>query len=318
MKNIKFTFSSFTTILLCTCLMSCGALLKGCAKYADDVAKHADDVARHADDVATHSDDVARAVERSEAVTANAEVVAAKINEFRKNSDGTYTYRGYIYNKFDDIPFEQATNLYVNDVVTSEEAAHLIARKVKFVHNKKAFMDQQKKSYKVVFLISDEVDVTKNLYDLDDENAKLLIKYASEINQVSRVQRASSYDEVLKFEREIIENGEIPVVVFHNNVKAASFMQLNRKTNIITCNSFTVNPEAFLTSTDLLDMRAVIEGVNSAVNNSTLSEFYNNFTAIYYSHMARHHQKQTLIYFGIGTAFIGSVGLTAYYSQSES
>lgn len=310
MKRWKTTFSSIATILLCTCLMSCAALIRGCAKFGDDVAKHSDDIARGADDIAKNSDVIVTHIDELSKVPTS-------LDNFVKNPDGTYTYKGTLYNNFNDIPFQQGSNLYVDDMLTSEQASHLISKKIKFVHNKTAYLEQRDKQYSVVFLISDDVDITRSLYDLDEENAKLLIGYASEIRSTSSIQKASSYGDMLRLEKEIIEKGEIPVVVFHNKMKVPSFMQLDNKTNIITCNSFTINPEAYLTSTDLLDMRAIIEGVNNGVDNLTLGGFYNDFTSTYYSHMEIRHQQHTLIYLGAGAAFIGSIGLTAYYSKSN-
>jgi hypothetical protein len=120
---------------------------------------------------------------------------------------------------------------------------------------------------------------------------------------------------MIDVQNEVLGNNEIPVLIFHNSVKKHTLKRFNSESNFITCNSFSISTESYLTSLDLLDMRAIIEAVNSSYSSTTLEEFYNQFTAAYHTHMAEYHQLNSLIYLGSGLAVGGGVFAIAYYNK---
>jgi hypothetical protein len=297
---------------------SCSKGLKGCGKAADDVARNADDVGRHADDIGRNADNVGRNADDVGRAEANNVDNVTKSDNFNYNSDGTYSYRNKQYNNFDDIPFQNTDNIYLERELTPQQAAHLMNRGVKFVYNHPAHLSQGHKQFKIIYLMPDDINAVKELYELDNTNARKLMSYSSEIQNREKIIKVSSYEEMVVEQDQALGNGEIPVLIFHNSAKENDmFRQFDSRSNFITCNSFNVNPASYFTSTDLLDMRAIIEGVNSCYSSSTLEEFYKNFSTVYYDHMSQHHQQLTLVYIGTGAAIGGGTFAIGYYNYNS-
>ena len=169
----------------------------------------------------------------------------------------------------------------------------------------------------MIYLISDDVNSVKNLYELDDQNAKDLITYSSSLLENESIIKVSSYDEMLLKEEEVFKNDEVPILIFHNSVNDRTLKRFNPESNFITCNSFQVNAESYLQSTDLLDIRAIIESVNTSFTSPTLEGFYSQFTSSYYNHMNNYHQHNSLIFVGSLIGMSGGVFAIAYYNKKN-
>lgn len=322
-KHTKLLYSLSFLVILGVNPGACSKAMKGCGKASDDVVRGADDAAKGADNVGSQAvDDAARATAKEDpaatqfaADQAKKAEDASRSKSFSQNSKESYNYNNKQYNNFQDIPFQASDNIYLDRGLTSEEAAYLIKRGVKFVYNNSAYLKQKDKPFKVIYLISDDVNLVKNLYELDDANAKELINFSSKLPENESIIKVSSYEDMLTKEKEVLGNNEVPVLIFHNSVKQRTLNSFNPESNFITCNSFEVNAESYLTSIDLLDMRAIIEGINSSFSNLTLEDFYYKFTNTYHSYMAEHHQQNTLIFIGSMAGLSGGVYAIAYYNK---
>ncbi|MBC7890220.1 MAG: hypothetical protein H7Z13_20285 [Ferruginibacter sp.] len=240
---------------------------------------------------------------------------AGRSNTLSQNSDGSYNYNKKRYISFEQIPFENSDNLYLKDGLTQRQANHLIERGVKFVFNNSAYLKQKDKSFRVIYLISDNIPTVMKLYEIDEANAKTLVANSSVSFNNDKIIKVSSFDDMIIKQNEILDKNEVPILIFHNSVKQITLDRFNSESNLITCNSFEVNPKSFLVSTDLLDMTAIIEGVNSSYLNKTLESFYNHFTSSYYAYMLQRNQNFTLIYLSSGVGVAGGIGAIAYYNK---
>jgi hypothetical protein len=306
-------------IILGISLGACSKALKGCGKASEKVAERADDLERAAAQSATRAaDEAAREAEAMKqlyAEEARKAEDAKRSNSFKQNSSDNYSYDNKQYGRFKDVPFQSTDNLYFDHAPTQEEAAYLIEKGVKFVYNNPAYLKQKDKPFRIIYLISDDVNLVKDLYELDDAHAQELIKYSSKLPTNYTIFKVSSYGEMLAKQDEVLSGNEIPVLIFHNSVKQRTLTQFNPEANFITCNSFELNAKSYLTSIDLLDMQAIIEAVNSSHSALTLEGFYNKFTAAYHSHMSAYHQQNTLIYLGGGIVVSAGVYAIAYYNK---
>jgi len=247
-------------------------------------------------------------------LTIKEETPVSKNKYFIDNKDGTFIYENKNYSRFNEIPFQNSDILSFDRSLKPEEATHLMKRGVKFVYNNPAYLRQKDKQFKIVYLISNDIPTVKKLYAVDESNANKLIKYSASLLSNKSIIKASSFDEMIIKQNEILKNNQVPVLIFHNSVAHVKLNSFNSKSNIITCNSFSIKPDAYLTSTDLLDMEAIIEGLSSSYQNATLQEFYSTFTARYYSYMKQKHQQTTLIYLGGGTVIGGGIYTIAFYN----
>lgn len=236
---------------------------------------------------------------------------------FAINSDKTFMYKNKVYQKFTDIPFQSSDKLSFSRALSSEEAGYLMERGVKFVYNNPAYLKQRNKSFKIIYLISEEPTTVGKLYDLDEAHAKKLIELSSGLFKNKSITKASSFDEMIIKQNEIIKNNEVPVLIFHNNLDKTKLNIFNAECNFITCNSFNIKPDAYLTSTDFLDMQAIVQGITASSQNKTLQGFYSDFTTNYYSYMKQRHQQTTLIYLGGAVAVGGGVYSIVFYNSKK-
>lgn len=293
------------------CLKGC----KGCGRASDDIARHSDDAARHSDDAARYSDDAARQTDAAGMNSGQSDNYSSG-SYVHNTSDGYHSYRNQTYYRFEDIPFHPSDNIYFDNALTSEQAAHLMSRGVNFVYNRYAALSQGAKPFKLVYLISDEISAVQNLYDLDYSMAQKLIEMSAELLSDQKIIKVSSYSEMIAQQNEILANGEVPVFIFHNN-QSSRLNSFSPEANFITCNSFELSPESYLSSTTVIDMRAVIKAINYSYSNGNLEDFYRNFTAHYSDHMKNHHRVKTLIYIGVGVGTSAGVGAIAYYNSND-
>lgn len=294
----------------------CTKAFKGCKSTAGDVGRQAGKQASHTGGKA--GKELGEAVIHTdppplqEIRTAED---AKRSKSYSKNSESSYHYNNQEYTRFQDIPFHTTDQLLFDHAPTASEAQHLIKRGVKFIYNSSAYTHQKDSRYRIVYLIAGDVPSVKTLYDVDDLNAKRLLFFSANLINNEKIIKVSSLQEMFAKQNEILGENEIPVLVFHNNIESSLIGNFNKASNIITCNSFEVNPEAYLTSLDLLDLRAIVEAVNSSYHTQTLGEFYDSFTSSYYTHMNSYHQQNTLIYLGGGLVVGGGVYAIAYYNK---
>ncbi|MBK6381787.1 MAG: hypothetical protein IPF72_19855 [Chitinophagaceae bacterium] len=128
--------------------------------------------------------------------------------------------------------------------------------------------------------------------------------------------KVSSIDEMVTKQNEILKAKEIPVLIFHNNIDQNVIKHFSPQTNFITCNSFNIKPDAYLTSTNFLDMKSITKSITKSYTNKTLQGFYSDFTLNYYAQMKFKNQQNTLIYIG-GGAFVGGGVFTIVYYNSK-
>ncbi|RXM44161.1 hypothetical protein BOW57_09735 [Flavobacterium sp. YO64] len=236
---------------------------------------------------------------------------------FAINSDETFLYKNKTYQKFTEVPFQSSDHLSFGRTLSSEEAGYLMKRGVKFVYNNKAYLRQRDKSFKIIYLISEDPATVQKLYDLDEANAKKLISFSAGLFRHKSITTVSSFDEMIAKQNEIIKNHEVPILIFHNNVDKIKLALFDPECNFITCNSFTVNPDAYLISTDYLDMQAIVQGITSSCQNKTLYGFYSDFTSCYFSYMKQKHQQTTLLYLGSAATIGGASYAIVYYNQKK-
>ena len=236
---------------------------------------------------------------------------------FAINSDETFVYKNKVYQRFTDIPFQSSDNLSFSRTLSSEEVGYLMERGVKFVYNNPAYLKQRNKPFRIVYLISEEPIVVQKLYDLDEVHSKKLIELSSGLFNNKTIIKASSFEEMLVKQNEIIKNNEIPILIFHNNIDKTKLKLFNAECNFITCNSFNLKPDAYLTSTDFLDMQAIVQGITSSYQNKTLQGFYSDFTSNYYTYMKQKNQQTTLIYLGGAVAVGGGVYSIVFYNSKK-
>lgn len=305
-------------------LKGCG---KGCGKSSDDIARHTDDPGRSSSHIPPSSDDVAKNADEPHLQTnpssnptfANeSPEVVENVIVVQKNENGFYHYSGHTYSRFDEIPFHSMDQVYLEGELTADKAAYLMSKGVKFCFNNSMHQVQREKSFKIIFLISEDVETVKMLYNLDDENARKLIRYTSSVIENPSIIKSESFEAMLLRQQEVLSDGEVPVLVFHNNISPEMIVGLDPSTNIITCNSFRVSPRAYLSSTDLIDINGVVKGLEAGSERGNLKAFYNEFTNAYYEHMRLQRQKTTLIYIGGGIGVGGGVYAVAYYNQDNS
>jgi hypothetical protein len=239
------------------------------------------------------------------------------VNMFSDSFDGAFLYKKKKYNNFSDIPFESSDNLSFERSITKEQADHLMKRGVKFVYNNSAYISQKNKSFKIIYLISENTSTVKELYQLDEDHANRLIEMSSCLLSNKTIVKVESFDEMLVKQNEIIKNNEVPILIFHNSIDKTNLGIFDPESNFITCNSFNIKPDAYLASTDFLDMQAIIEGINLSYHNNTLQDFYSDFTSNYYLNMEQKHQQTTLMYLGGGVVVGGGVFAIAFYNSKS-
>ena len=319
-KHNKLLYSVCLFFVLGVNPRACSLAMKGCRSESQAIEKATIRAAeaRVAENVAIKAAE-ARAVENA----------AQGLNGAKKSNHGSnfkqlfadanqgYTYNNKKYNNFKDIPFSQNEEIFFNRALSSYEADYLMKRGVKFVYNSNAYLKQKDKSFKIIFLISDDFKTVKKLYELDDANAKKMLDFSSEILSNKSIEKVSTYEEMIAKQNEALAENKVPILVFHNSVKTQTLNRFSERSNFITCNSFSVDPKSYLTSTDLLDMRAIIEGINVSYSSENLEGFYYNFTSKYYSHMADKHKYTSLVYIGTGISVGGGVVAIAYYNSKS-
>lgn len=320
-KPINVLYSITVVVLFLINPGLCGKAMKGC-RCSDDVARSMDDLGKHVDDGGRNGkqgENITPAVEKiadDTKLVNQATEESAQSKKVHQKEDGSYTYGNNDYNRFDDILFSAGDNVFIERSLTSQEASYLMQRGVKFVFSNPAFERQRSKPFKIIYLISEDVETVKSLYELDADHASKLIDYSSNIDKDEKIIKANSYNEMLAKESIVRANNEVPILIFHNNLQKP-LTELHSEVNFITCNSFMLNPESYLTSTDFLDMRAIIEAVNKSYSGETLAEFYNNFTNAYYAHMLKKHKLTTLVYIGGGVGMAGGISAIAYYNYNS-
>ncbi len=317
----KLFYSITIVVILGMNPKACTGLLKGCGKgCAKEASAEERVIVREVEERA-----ITRSVEEHPVnwpSGKSTEIETPLTDEYKgttiRNSDGSYTYKDFKYKSFSDIPFKTGEEIYFEEKITSEMAKDLMKKGVNFVYHNAGYLNQRNKGFKVIYLISDEVNVMKNLYELDEEYAKALIDYSANIQQSEKIIKVSSFNSMIEKQNEVLRNNEIPILVFHNGGKKIGIPRFNPEANFITCNSFETNPDSYLVSTQLLDMQAVITAVNKGAESETLSQFYSNFTTSYSTHMRNQHQQFVLTCLA-GTGGVGGGAYAiAYYSHKNS
>jgi hypothetical protein len=109
---------------------------------------------------------------------------------------------------------------------------------------------------------------------------------------------------------QVIKNHKTPIMVFHNDYEFPSIpgIPLSDATHIITCNSFEINPNAYLTTTTFIDMEATIKSINSALTQPTTRGFYNSFIDNYGISIKQINNQQALVWLGRGALISSGIG----------
>ena len=244
----------------------------------------------------------------------NGPIKAKKVG-LKKNPDGTYVFRDEIYLRFEDIPFNSSDKIYVNHQLTQDEVNNFIDKGVKFVFNNTSYLQQKDKSFRIIFLISNDVSEVKNMYDLDKFHAEKLIEFAKDIEDKETIIKVSSLDRLIKVQNELLKKDIVPVLIFHNSSQLDGIKGIDSSSNLITCNSFQITPDSYLTSVDLLDLRSVIKAVNDSYSKPTLEHFYEDFATSYQNEILRNQQNSTLLLLSGGLTAGGGVYAIVYYKK---
>lgn len=227
---------------------------------------------------------------------------------------GKYEYEDGLVD-FYAIPFKPTDNVYLKEELSKEQATYLMEKGVKFVYSNDAYLMQKDKKFRVIYLMTDDIEKLKTLYEIDDASAKTLVaNFQTSINN-DVILKASSIEEMITMQNEILDQDEIPVLIFHNSASKNMKGVFAKESNVITCNSFLLEPSSYMVSTDLLDMMTIIKAVNTSWNQSNLQDFYRQFTSSYYKGMYSKKQQQTLIYLAGAAGVTGGITTIVYYNK---